>query len=58
MELRFAERNCFCRFCDKHLEKKVDMAVFHYSSMNRGMNIIICEECCRKLGKLWKDDSD
>uniref|UniRef100_A0AB39AJI9 Uncharacterized protein n=1 Tax=Vibrio phage P018-4 TaxID=3229728 RepID=A0AB39AJI9_9CAUD len=58
MERRLAERNCVCRFCHKSLQKGVDEAVFHYSHMNRGMNIIICKDCCVQLSIVWDEEKD
>lgn len=55
MEVRLAERNCSCRGCDKTLERHVDKGFFHYSSANRGMNIIFCKECCVNILKLWEE---
>ena len=49
MEYRLAQRNCWCRGCDKKLIKDQDKGVFHYSSANRGMNIIFCEGCVTKM---------
>lgn len=56
MEVRLAERNCSCRGCDKTLERHVDKGFFHYSSANRGMNIIFCKECCVNILKLWEKE--
>lgn len=58
MEVRLAERNCSCRGCNKTLERHVDKGFFHYSSANRGMHIIFCEECCSDIINLWEDNND
>lgn len=54
MEIRLAKQNCSCRGCKKPLKKGVDVAMFHYSSANRGMNIIFCEECVDEMQNMFE----
>lgn len=56
MKVRLAERDCSCRGCNKTLKRHVDKGFFHYSSANRGMNIIFCKDCCEKIIELWRED--
>lgn len=48
---RKAERNAFCRGCDKTIEKGSDV-IYTYSSRNRGQQIYFCVECAKQIGKL------
>ena len=50
-EFRKAERNAFCRACDKTIIKGMDM-VSWYSHRNQGMNIHICVTCAESIGAL------
>jgi uncharacterized protein YlaI len=52
--LRKAERNAFCRSCDKVIEKGEDM-VSMYSWRNRGQHIHLCLDCSEVIGKLAKE---
>ena len=58
MVKRMAERDCCCRGCGKTLHKKVDEGVFWYSSANRGMNIILCLDCCKFIGQLGEGENE
>lgn len=53
-EARPAEREAFCRACDKRIAKGQQM-VSWYSPCNRGMNIHICVPCAKKIGELASD---
>jgi hypothetical protein len=46
--------NTVCRGCDKKMLKGDDIVVW-YSSCNRGMNIILCLDCCKVIGGLFDD---
>lgn len=48
MEIREAQRDCYCRGCCKKLSKGTT-AFFHFSHANRGMNIIFCMDCLRTI---------
>ena len=50
-EARLAQRNAVCRACHEDIPKGTPM-ISWYSSMNRGMNIHLHEECAIKLGLL------
>ena len=54
---RQAERNAYCRGCDKLIKKGEEM-VTTYSSRNRGQNIHFCVNCAKQIGDLVKDDND
>ena len=45
IEARKAERDCFCRGCDKKILKNTEPIIYTYSHRNRGQNIIICHDC-------------
>ena len=49
--IRKAEREAFCRFCDKVIRKGETMFSF-YSWRNRGQNIHICLDCIEKFKTL------
>lgn len=48
---REAQRNAVCRACHEPIPKGTPM-ISWYSSMNRGMDIHLHEECAIKLGAL------
>jgi len=48
-EARPAERNTFCRACDKPIVKGEHMITW-YSHRNQGMSIHLHEECAIKIG--------
>jgi hypothetical protein len=50
-ELRKAERNAFCRSCDKTIKKNDEM-VSWYSHRNQGMNIHLCLQCAEYIGAM------
>ena len=50
-EIRNAERNAFCRACDKTITKNEEM-VSWYSHRNWGMYIHLCLSCAGKLGDM------
>lgn len=52
--LRKAERDAFCRACDKTIRKNTNM-ISWYSHRNRGMNIHICLPCSQSIGKLAEE---
>ena len=47
--------NTVCRGCNKRLIKGDNILVW-YSSCNRGMNIILCLDCCKVIGDMVKDE--
>lgn len=51
---RPAEREAFCRGCDKKIVKGEDL-IYTYSFRNRGQNIYFCVGCAKKIGDLVKD---
>lgn len=56
-EYRKAERDAFCRACDKTIQKGEYM-VSWYSHRNQGMNIHICPTCAIDIGTLVEDKSN
>lgn len=50
-EYREAERICFCRVCDKTINKG-ESAVFWYSFRNTGQNIMVCADCVETIYEL------
>jgi uncharacterized protein YlaI len=50
-EIRKAERNAFCRACDKTITKSDDM-VSWYSHRNQGMHIHLCLSCAKDIGAM------
>jgi hypothetical protein len=48
---REAERQAFCRWCDKTIKKGEPM-VSGYSWRNRGVNMHFCIGCASKVGGL------
>ena len=50
-EYRNAERNAYCRVCDR-IVVKGSPVVFFYSWRNRGQNINICPTCVKQLYNL------
>ena len=56
-EFRKAERDAFCRACDKTIKKGTDM-VSWYSHRNQGMNIHICLPCAEGIGALAKEHAN
>lgn len=57
-EYRKAERDAFCRVCDKTIHKG-EHAVFWYSWRNRGQNIMVCPDCVENLFDLLpKENSE
>lgn len=54
---RKAERNAFCRGCDRTIKKGTDM-VTTYSFRNRGQSIHFCVKCAKQIGELAKDNND
>jgi hypothetical protein len=53
-EFRKAERDAFCRSCDKTIKKGTDM-VSWYSHRNQGMNIHLCLQCAKDIGTIVTD---
>ena len=49
IDYRLAKQNSFCRVCDKTNRRGKDMVIYIYSHRNRGQNILICEDCARKI---------
>lgn len=47
-EYRNAERDCFCRVCDRTIVKG-ESAVFWYSRRNRGQHILVCADCVETI---------
>lgn len=56
-EFRKAERDAFCRSCDKPIKKGTDM-ISWYSHRNQGMNIHLCLPCAEGIGALAKDHAN
>ena len=54
---RQAERDAFCRSCDRVIKKGEDM-VSMYSCRNRGQNIHLCLDCSDFIGKIAKENSN
>ena len=54
-EYRLARQDCVCRACSKDMVKGKDSGVFWYSIRNSGMNIIICEDCVKRLNKMVEE---
>ena len=52
MELRKAERDCYCRFCDKKIKRNTEEVIAHYTYRNTGQHIFICKECIEKSTEL------
>ena len=52
LAIRQAKQNCFCRVCDKEIQRNTEDIVSWYSWRNRGQNIHICIPCMKILGKL------
>ena len=50
-EYRSADRDAFCRSCDKVIKKGSSM-ISWFSHRNRGMNIHICLICAEKIGAM------
>ena len=48
---REAQRDAFCRWCDKTV-KKGDTMVSGYSWRNRGITMHFCIPCAKKIGEL------
>lgn len=48
---RLCERKCFCRGCDKPLDKGTEI-IFTYSWRNRGQNIMFCMNCATQIADL------
>jgi hypothetical protein len=57
MQFRVAQRDCYCRGCDKQLKRNVDSGIFMYSMRNRGQNIMICVDCVKSMNTLV-DEND
>ena len=53
IELREAQREAFCRGCDRAIPKGRKM-VATYSFRNRGQHIFFCLDCCMTIGQLGK----
>ena len=53
-ERRQAQRDAFCRSCDKVIKKGEDM-VSMYSWRNQGQHIHLCLDCSEVIGKLAKE---
>lgn len=56
-ERREAQRNAYCRSCDKEIQKKEEMITL-WSRRNRGQYIHLCLECAKKIGKLAEGTTD
>ena len=52
LNFRKAKRDCFCRGCDRLLEKNLDDLVSTYSFRNRGQHIYFCISCVREMFRL------
>ena len=52
-ELRQAERDAYCRSCDKVIAKG-DKMLSWYSHRNKGMHIHLCLECVDNIDRLVK----
>ena len=52
IEYKKAQRDCFCRGCDKVIKRDTEKVIKFYSSRNRGMNIIICDKCVHEINNL------
>jgi RNase P subunit RPR2 len=51
IERRPAQREAFCRGCDKEIVRGTDM-IYTYSRRNRGQHIHFCLQCAVEIGKL------
>lgn len=56
-DYRKAERDAFCRSCDKSIKRGTDM-ISWYSHRNQGMNIHICLSCAESIGALAKNHTN
>jgi len=52
--IRQSQQDCFCRVCDKKIQRNTEDIVSWYSWRNRGQNIHVCIPCMQILGKLVK----
>lgn len=52
---RPAQRNAFCRACDKTVDKGEEI-IYTYSMRNRGQSIIFCLDCAKTIGELSNDE--
>lgn len=50
---REAQRDAFCRGCDKTIKKGEDM-ITTYSFRNRGQHIHFCLSCAKVIGEMAK----
>lgn len=57
IERRQAQRQAFCRGCDKAIKKGEDM-ISTYSRRNTGMWIHICMDCAVKIGEMAKQQEN
>lgn len=53
--VRKAERNAFCRICDKEIKKGESMFSL-YSHRNRGIHIHICKDCVESMKEVNMDE--
>jgi hypothetical protein len=54
IERRPAQREAWCRGCDKKISKGEDL-IYTYSFRNRGQNIYFCMGCAKKISALVFD---
>lgn len=55
---RKAQRDSFCRACDKKIKRDVDYMATWYSFRGTGQHIHICTECVSALYKLVTEGGD
>lgn len=51
---RLAKQDCYCRGCDKLLEKGKDHVISFHSYRNNGQYIKLCKECVEIMSNLIK----
>ena len=52
MKLRKSNRTCYCRFCDKEIERNTEDVIYEYSYRNKGQHIFICKDCIKEAYNL------
>lgn len=58
MEYRLAERDSYCRGCDRLMSKKIDMVLYFYSHRNKGQHIYLCAKCVEKMHNIIGEFND
>lgn len=56
IQRRPAQRDAFCRGCDKVIKRGDDM-ISTYSFRNTGQWIHFCLDCCKKIGEMANDSA-